>query len=319
MNNHPHTMLAEWYPQRDSLAWVLGSVVATRGSSYRKVGAMMLFNELGGMCGLLSGGCVEKSLFRQVKQVLSTGQSLATQFDASAEAQIAWQMGLGCGGIIDVQLQLVCSANGYQQLDQLYQWLQRRRACWYGIHRRGGGNVCGEAGAAGDGYLWTPIRPRTHLVIFGGGVDAVPLVRLACDMDWQVSVVDARANQAVDPVFSSHCQLLRLPAADPQVARLLSGADAAVVMTHNVSLDAQALKTACAAPVDYIGLLGPEHRKQRVLAQAGLKPDQRLYGPMGLMIGGDLPESIALSTLAQCHQVLAAAGARQTLPRAQRA
>lgn len=306
MNNHPHTMLAEWYPQRDALAWVLGSVVATRGSSYRKVGAMMLFNELGGMCGLLSGGCVEKSLFRQVKQVLASGRSVATQFDATAEAQIAWQMGLGCGGIIDVQLQPVSHANHYQHLDQLFQQLEQRLPGYYGIHHQGGQNRCASTPRANEDYLWTGIRPRNHLVIFGGGVDAIPLARLAVTMDWAVSVVDARNPRPADPVLSAQCQWLSVSASDPQVGWLLSGADAAVVMTHNVSLDAQALKAAYAAPVDYIGLLGPEHRKQRVLAQAGLAHDTRLHGPMGLAIGGDLPESIALSTLAQCHQVLAA-------------
>lgn len=307
MNNHPHLMLSEWYPQRDQLAWVLGSVVATHGSSYRKAGAMMMFNELGGMCGLLSGGCVEKSLFRQVKQVLATNQPVATQFDASAEAQIAWQMGLGCGGVIDVQLQPVTVANQYQQLPHLLASLDQHRAVCYGISLRGQTNQYSPHRCATSAdFLWTTITPRRHLVIFGGGVDAVPLVRLAFDLDWQVSVVEHRPGYAQDALFNSHGRCYRVQPDHPDVKNLLASADAAIVMSHNITVDADALRQIYPSAVRYIGLLGPEHRKQRVLQQAGLHADPRLYGPMGLALGGDLPEAIALSALAQCHQILTA-------------
>lgn len=306
MTNHPHSMLNAWYPKRDQQPWVLGSVTAVQGSSYRKPGAMMLFNGLGQMLGMLSGGCVEKSLFEQVKRVLVLGQPVSTRFDATARAQVAWQMGLGCGGVVDILLQPVHAGVGYQALDRLHAELQAGRAATYSINLAGERNAYGAC--SGAHWLPVPVRPRTHLVILGAGLDALPLARLALAMDWQVSLVDHRPGFADPAGFAGVEHIVRERAAAPEVAALLAGADAAMIMTHNVSLDAEALSAACAARLHYIGLLGPAHRKQRVLDKAGLAADPRLHGPMGLALGGELPEAVALSALAQCHQVLAAAG-----------
>lgn len=306
MANHPHSMLNAWYPRRDQEPWVLGSVTAVSGSSYRKPGAMMLFNGFGQMLGMLSGGCVEKSLFDQVKRVLVLGQPVSTRFDASARAQVAWQMGLGCGGVVDILLQPVHQGTGYQALDQLHAQLQAGRPATYSINLAGELNAC--SARSGEHWLPVPVRPRTHLVILGAGMDALPLARLALAMDWRVSLVDHRTGYADPAGFAGVDTIVRQRANAPGVAGLLAGADAAMIMTHNISLDAEALSAACASDLIYIGLLGPAHRKQRVLDKAGLGADPRLHGPMGLAIGGELPESVALSALAQCHQVLAAAG-----------
>ena len=76
-------------------------------------------------------------------------------------------------------------------------------------------------------------------------------------------------------------------------------------MTHNLDMDAAALQSLQHSSARYIGLLGPVHRKQKVFKKANLdQVSAPVFGPMGLDIGGDLPESIALATLAECHQVL---------------
>ena len=82
--------------------------------------------------------------------------------------------------------------------------------------------------------------------------------------------------------------------------------DGVVVAHHNVRLDAAAIAALQTRELNnpYIGLLGPAKRKAEVLATAGLSEAQLRYaiaGPMGLALGGDLPESIALSVLAECH------------------
>ena len=315
MNNHPHTMLNHWYPLRDERQWVLGTVIGTEGSSYRKAGAMMLFDEWGGMLGLLSGGCVEKSLFNGVKRVLQTGEAVSTCFDASADATVAWQMGLGCGGKVFIQLQRVCAETDYQALTPMLAHLNARRPVHYLIDTRGGRNQCSLKPLASKHGLCVPVAPRTHLVVFGGGPDAEPLIALAGNMDWQVTLVEARPGYGLGPACQA-VPCLREPVQSPQVAAELAAADAAIVMTHNISIDAEALAAALNSQVQYVGLLGPAHRKQRVLAKAGLKSDPRLHGPMGLDIGGELPESVALSTLAQCHQVLQQAARARSLPEA---
>lgn len=83
--------------------------------------------------------------------------------------------------------------------------------------------------------------------------------------------------------------------------------DAAIVMTHNVALDAAALKALSDTPLKYLGLLGPASRKQQVFKAANLVETQiqtKVSGPAGFDLGGELPESIALSIISECHAQL---------------
>ena len=70
MNNHLVQLLKKWHPERDTRLWVLATVYKTIGPSYRKAGAMMLFNDLGQHYGLLSGGCLEADIQRQAARVM---------------------------------------------------------------------------------------------------------------------------------------------------------------------------------------------------------------------------------------------------------
>jgi xanthine dehydrogenase accessory factor len=89
--------------------------------------------------------------------------------------------------------------------------------------------------------------------------------------------------------------------------------DGAVLMSHNLQMDAEALAVLQTSSVDYLALLGPESRKAAVLELAGLgdtKLNLPVAGPAGLNLGGELPESLALSILAQCHATLYKADAQ---------
>lgn len=150
------------------------------------------------------------------------------------------------------------------------------------------------------------IVPEPHLLVFGGGVDAQPLVAIAAQLGWRVTLVDARAAYARQQHFPAAHKILR-QSADQLEPALLSSIDAAIVMTHNIQMDADALAAIQQSSARYTGLLGPNKRRQRVLSTANLTEDsltKPLAGPMGLNIGGELPESIALSILAECHAVL---------------
>lgn len=317
MSNHIQTVLAQWWPARDTRQWVLGVVTHTEGSSYRKAGAMMLLNDLGQSLGLLSGGCLERALLAEVKRVLAFNRPRDITFDATQESELAWAWGLGCGGRVSVRLLPVSAANHYLQLDQILRQLQRRQAVRYGV-------PLGDVGAQapwqpqrpsdpscsqrqGD-CLWVPLTPQHHLVVFGAGVDVVPLAQMATALGWQLTLIDHRISAAKAAAFPASAQWLCYEPDDPRLAQVLASADAAMVMTHNIALDGRALTQLVGTPLAYLGLLGPEHRKQRVLAEARLDESRLpvpLDGPMGLDLGGELPESVALSALAKCHQVLA--------------
>lgn len=159
---------------------------------------------------------------------------------------------------------------------------------------------------------WIPRKPR--LGIFGGGIDAVPLAEMANYIGWEVLVHDTRPSHARREMFSrenanGNIRLLKTPlqqaldCSESPVKNL----DAAVIMYHNTALDAQALKILSQLALSYCALLGPRHRKQEVLELAGLEESDlrfRLHGPAGLDIGAQLPESIGLSILTQCHAAL---------------
>lgn len=326
MANHLYNILSQWYPARDQYHWVLASVIDIEGSNYRKVGAMMLINELGQYYGLISGGCLEKTLLLDVKKVLTFNRALRVCFDSSEHGDMPWARALGCGGKVTILLQPVDSNNNYQALDLLYLALDKREESFYSINTCAdisplvfnqfiGAHDAAARGISsaiisiknhqGDETLVLAIQPPVHLLIFGGGVDAIPLVQMAHILGWQIMLVDKRTGYA-DAKSFPHAHIIRAAADAPEVVTVLNSIDAAILMTHNISLDAEALLALQSSSAAYIGLLGPAHRKQKVLQHAGLAVDAAIYGPMGFDIGGDLPESVALSVLAQCHQVLQA-------------
>lgn len=153
------------------------------------------------------------------------------------------------------------------------------------------------------------IQPPTPLLIFGAGHDAIPVVRFAKELGWHVTVVDSRSTNATPERFSMADQvtLSRPEVAHKQVC--LDSRTAAVVMTHNYLHDLELLKTLLPSPVRYLGMLGPKSRTERLLREAEitLTDEQlhRLYGPVGLDIGADTPEAIALAIIAEIQAVLA--------------
>jgi xanthine/CO dehydrogenase XdhC/CoxF family maturation factor len=167
--------------------------------------------------------------------------------------------------------------------------------------------------AAGGAEVFLEVlSPPVPLVVFGGGRDVVPLVRLARELGWRVTVVDGR------PVVASRA---RFPWADevllgrPEQVRQqvrLDGDTVAVVMTHNYLTDLRLLESLLPSPVRYLGLLGPKSRAERLvdeLEQAGLRltaaQRRRLYAPVGLDLGAETSEEIALAILAEIRAVLA--------------
>lgn len=159
----------------------------------------------------------------------------------------------------------------------------------------------------GDGkveVLFEYLAPPRKLVVFGAGHDAQPLVRQARQQGWQVSVVDARSHFARRERFPEANQVLNLRIdQDHDMASLLTGA-AVVVMSHSYSQDRHWLEVALRMKPAYIGQLGPRSRTDRLLDEIGavsrdMEAFKQLHYPMGLDIGGDAPESVALSVLAE--------------------
>lgn len=326
MSTQFYHLLASWLPLKDQANWVLGAVIDTRGSVYRKAGALMLLSDAGHQLGMLSGGCIESDLLLQARKVIALGKTRRIIYDASDDTNIAWRLGIGCGGAAEILLHPCDAANDFLQLPAIFSQLQLQHACEFELQldqpharftvcvrdfsRRQHGSLrrspAAHSGAQGDSHiLSTLINPLPHLLVLGSGADLIPLCQLALVLGWRVTLADARLNAGKRANFPAQIEALSVAAAELD-DDFLQQVDGVVIAHHNLRLDADAVAALQQRklPSPYIGLLGPAKRKAEVLAAAGVTEADLRYpiaGPMGLALGGDLPESIALSVLAECH------------------
>jgi xanthine dehydrogenase accessory factor len=156
------------------------------------------------------------------------------------------------------------------------------------------------------------VAPPVSLVVFGAGMDALPVVQGARQLGWQVTVADHRpayANQELVPLVDAVTLLdyEQLPRDLPS----MDGNTAVLVMTHHFLHDLDLLEQLLPSAAPYVGVLGPQKRSEKLLeqlAQRGLRPTpqqlDRFHGPVGVDMGSETPEEIALSALAEIQAVL---------------
>lgn len=155
------------------------------------------------------------------------------------------------------------------------------------------------------------VTPAVRLVICGSGPDAAPVSRLARDLGWDVTVVDHRpVTQAHAARFPGVRVLESRDASALADAVSLGPRTAAVVMSHHFARDADFVRALLRAGVAYVGVLGPRARTERMLVEFASRGDpaahggDALFGPVGLDLGGDGPEAIALAIVAEVSAVI---------------
>jgi xanthine/CO dehydrogenase XdhC/CoxF family maturation factor len=239
---------------------VLVTVVRTEGSTYRRAGARAVIGEDGTLAGAISGGCLERDIAERVAMWLADMSPRLITYDSTRGDDLIFGLGLGCRGVLDLLIEPFDSTH-LPRLVTDFQWNGIEPAEWTTLLPNGETMI-------------EIVRPPRRIVVFGAS-DAEPVAQLARAMGWLVEVPKPRA--AFD-------------------AREF---DAAVVMTHNFARDAEILRQLLASPIKYIGLLGPRSRGDELLAEAGASRDARLHSPIGLDLGGETPEEIALSIVAE--------------------
>ncbi|MBE9229447.1 XdhC family protein [Phormidium sp. LEGE 05292] len=152
------------------------------------------------------------------------------------------------------------------------------------------------------------ISSPVPLLIFGAGYDAIPVVQFAKQLGWHVTVIDRRSEYLTCDRFPQADRLLHCKPEHPETyEHLLTPQTVAVVMTHRYVSDLAFLKTLIPSGLRYLGVLGPKRRMQQLwqdLAGHDITPNQQLYNPIGLDIGAETPEEIALSIVAEIQAVL---------------
>ncbi|WP_414830739.1 XdhC family protein [Alteromonas sp. H39] len=311
MKHHLLHVLRHWEPQKDAFQWLLATVIETAGSSYRKAGAMMLFNDRGDQLGVVSGGCLESDILHQARMCWESGKAKTVTYDMQEEGDIAWRLGIGCGGEVTLLLQPVTADAEYLGLQHVLALLESGQPVTYAVEIASAqpNARVNDTAVKGENWFAHRIMPPPSLAILGGGVDARPLAQMANILGWRVHVNDSRARYARSEDFSG-CQVSDISTDKLSGAAWLKNANAVIVMHHQVTMDANALAHLAhnAVPqLRYLALLGPSHRCEKVLSEANIHHSSlpvELQSPAGLALGGELPESIALSMIAQAHAVL---------------
>jgi xanthine/CO dehydrogenase XdhC/CoxF family maturation factor len=318
---------------------VAALVIETRGSTYRKPGALMLFASDGARSGLLSGGCLEGDLQEHAGRLFVGGPAVIDRsYDSRGSDDPVWGLGLGCEGLMRVLLWRLDAEGGRNTLAGLLAAEHRREPAALALDITDGRSVLATgadspgrspvlSGAVDDARLraaamdalahrsaslhdgvFTLAAARVPtLLLCGGGPDAEPVQRMASLLGWQVTVVDHRSAYIDAARFPGAMRVAQIDPEDPDATVALGGFDAAVVMSHHLVADGRYLAALARSRVPYVGLLGPAARRERLFAELGpaaeaLRP--RLRAPVGLDLGGRTPEDIALSIVAEIQAAL---------------
>ncbi len=309
---------------------VLATLVAASGSSYRRPGARLLVTAEGNRIGSISGGCLEEDIVVRARRVAATGCAELITYDTSLENDLVWGVGLGCHGVVQILLEKIPPSPNWVRI--LTVQLKAREATELAVVWRSADSallgthlaneLSAQVGAAT--VFFEAIHPPVSLVIFGAGDDAQPLVRLARELGWHVTMADPRPEFVTMERFPGADALLVAPASE-LVGRVFGAREnastvpdgVAVVMTHHYVHDVPLLRDLLHLPLRYVGLLGPKQRGEKILAdlvQDGVEitPEQlkRLHAPVGLDLGAESPTEVALSIVAEICATLAGRDAR---------
>ena len=320
----------------------LATVVRISGSAYRRPGAKLLIEESGLTHGGVSGGCLEADVRGQGVEILRGAAPRMLHYETSSDEETLWGLGLGCEGAVDVYVQRVDQAwmqgPGRQMLDLIAagvpfapitvvrgplegRTLVLAKGALAGgsgagdldrdLSQRAGPMLEGDSGAAlvesgGHAAFVDILRPPPRLYVFGAGDDARPLAALAAAAGFEVTVVDHRPAYLTAERFPPPVRLVRRRPSEglAKIPFGISRRNFAVVQTHALVHDRDWVRALAEQPLSYLGLLGPRVRREQVIGELALDAD-KLFAPVGLDLGADGPEQVAVSIVAEMLAVYA--------------
>lgn len=316
-----------WLAEGERLAWA--TVVGTWRSSPRPVGSQMLVAASGRFAGSVSGGCVEAAVLVAARELLGGGPARSLKFGVSRDQ--AWEVGLPCGGTIEVFLaeappalveRLSEARARRESVARLSDLVSGAEEIWEpGLASRVIGDdealarALGEAlrreqsqliEASGRRLFVHVVAAPLRLIVVGAVHLTQALAELARLAGIDVTVVDPRTEFASPERFPGVALSHEWPDIALEGLRL-DRRTAVVVLSHDAKLDEPALAAALRSECFYVGALGSQ-RTQRArrgrLAESGFADAEldRIHGPVGLDIGALTTPEIAISIMAQLIQ-----------------
>jgi xanthine dehydrogenase accessory factor len=325
--------------QKSGKKAALATVVKVEGSAYRRPGARMLIMEDGKWKGSVSGGCLEGDALKKARKVMEGHRVELLTYDTREEGAHDLYLGLGCHGRIEILLEPLHAEDPANPIYQLSSFMAKNsqavlatilqggrlkpgsRYLWYegeALAAAWESYTTGFAGAMEKGrplnmlfkeedekieIFFEYLNPGIELYIFGAGLDVVPISEIARVLGWKVFVYDncvahlapRRIPEADALNFTDFCAIPK----DFSPGRF----SAALAMSHSYKFDAQALQFLMDKNIPYVGLMGPRKRFERMLEEfpslSAYQHGNRLHNPVGLDIGAETPEEIALSIVSE--------------------
>ncbi len=291
----------------------LATVIRVRGSAYRHEGAKLLVAADETIVGNVSGGCLEEDVREVARQVMRTGTAERRSWCGGSDEIAAWDLGVGCEGEVEILIEpatdaraderaLIAAERPFVVITSLGEPHSRRvltgaeAAVWID------GGQSRLAQLDGEEVFVDVQLPPPRLLVVSGGDDARHLARLAADVGFRVVVADRRPGLLTGARFAAPIRLVESDAARIGERVVLDADDFAVVMTHHFADDTDYVRALMRSPVRYVGLLGPRSRTERILTAlraAGSVDEKRIFGPVGLDIGTDGAEQVALAVVAE--------------------
>lgn len=325
---------------------VLATVVDVEGSSYRLPGAKMLILENGETFGTVSGGCLEADVLERAQKVLKTGEPQIFIYDTTSAEDSVFSLNMGCRGVIRILLEPIrdnkfieflhscfkkrkkgvsatlispenCIKIGTRfMLDENENFQNNFAEELRNQISENARQVLADEKSALQTYefgeiFYEYIAPTIALTIFGAGADAVPLVEIAKNLGWYVSVIDHRPAFASAERFANADRVILKNSESLSDEIPFDRRTAAVMMTHNYERDRDILANLLKTEIFYLGALGPKRRTEKLLSELTESGKnfsesqlEKFHAPIGLDIGADTPEAIALSIAAEIQAVL---------------
>jgi xanthine dehydrogenase accessory factor len=279
----------------------VATVVSTIRSAPRQPGAKLVVTDGGRLVGSVSGGCVEADVAERAQEIFAGGAPALVHYGVSDSD--AFEVGLSCGGEIDVWLEPVdpelwrdvralLDADGhgmlYTNTATGEKWLER--------------GALERTELREDGIFAEIVEGPLRLIIFGAVEAAEHLCAYGRELGWRTTVVDARPALATRE---------RLPSADEivnawpdEVLDRIDGRTVVVTLSHEERLDIPAVAAALERGARYVGAVGAkrtaERRRTRLQEHGVADADiDCIHGPAGLDLGGRSPAQIALSIAAE--------------------
>ena len=286
--------------QQAGLKFVLATVVRVDGSAYRRPGARMLIAEDGNWWGGISGGCLEGDILKKAQLALFSQSYKSITYDTREEDPFALGIGLGCQGVIEIFI------NPFQdQINELVSTLEKHLAgnvahtlaiSYSNAFQITMNDANDSHGCSWENELFTEYLPAPMTVwVLGNQFDAQGFIQQANALAWRVNWVGILAKMSTD--LRVHGRFVY------EELWPIQSTDYLVMMTHDLEKDVKILEKLLLAPIKpaYVGILGPKKRFDKL--QNHFKEDLvtllPISTPIGLDIGAEGPEEIAISIISE--------------------